>query len=257
MVTGPVDDLLGRLADRLGHRQQAREHFDQAVAQAERLGALVWLRSTLAVRGRAGDLERSRSLARRLGLATGSGAGSGDEWRLLRDGPQWRLEAGAETVALADIRGLHYLRQLVSAPGAEIAALDLVAGGPGLQSAPSEPLLDAETRTAYRARLAGLEQHLDDADQTGDAVRAAALEAERVALVAELRAATGLGGRPRRHSAEAERARVNATRALATALSRLETGAPLAAGHLRASLRTGGRFRYQPAAGGPQRWRVS
>jgi hypothetical protein len=74
--------------------------------------------------------------------------------------------------------------------------------------------------------------------------------------VAELRRATGLGGRPRRYGDEAERARVNATRALRTVLARIESAAPLAGAHLRASLRTGGHFRYQPAPGGPQRWRV-
>ncbi|GAA2587992.1 hypothetical protein GCM10010435_77920 [Winogradskya consettensis] len=253
MVTGPVDDLLGRLAGRLGRAGEARAHLDRAVAQEERLGALPWLCATLAARGRPGDRERARSLAARLGLAVAPG----DEWRLLRDGDDWFLEAGAETVRLRDVRGLHYLRTLVSSPGSEIAALDLVSGGAGLTAPPGEPVLDAGARNAYSARLVTLEEHLDEADRAGDAVRASEVAVERAALVAELRAATGLGGRPRLQSAEAERARVNATRALSTVLSRLEKVTPLAAGHLRASLRTGSHFRYQPAAGGPRRWRVS
>ncbi|GAA2486731.1 hypothetical protein [Winogradskya humida] len=253
MVTGPVDDLLGRLAGRLGRAGEAREHLDRAVVQEERLGALPWLCVTLAVRGRPGDRERARSLAARLGVAVAPG----DEWRLLRDGDDWFLEAGAETVRLRDVRGLHYLRTLISSPGSEIAALDLVSGGAGLTAPPGEPVLDAGARGAYRARLATVEERLDEADRAGDATRASELAAERAALVAELRAATGLGGRPRLQSAEAERARVNATRALGTVLSRLDKVTPLAAGHLRASLRTGSHFRYQPAAGGPRRWRVS
>jgi hypothetical protein len=252
-VTGPVDDLLGRLAVRLGRPAEARDHLDRAVAQEERLGALPWLCATLAVRGQPGDQERARSLGARLGIAVAPG----DEWRLVRDGDDWCLAAGAEVARLRDVRGLHYLRRLVSSPGSDIAALDLVAGGSGLILPPSEPVLDTGTRTAYRARLAALEERLGEADRAGDVNRSAELTAERTALVAELRAATGLGGRPRRQSAEAERARVNATRALGTVLSRLETVAPLAAGRLRASLRTGSRFRYQPVSGGPRQWRVS
>jgi hypothetical protein len=325
MITGPVDDYLGRLSRRLGeaaneptssgtggarHFAQAMEHFDRAVAQEERLGMLPWLAATLKVRGRGGDKERAAKLADRLyadksgdGSASwvggrrpgglggtekadeingrpGSGAGAPDggaavrdggvgardggaaapdggaDWRLERDGDDWRLVAGSESVRLNDVRGLHYLRTLLAAPGREIPALDLVAGGAGLRVPVGEPVLDATARATFRQRLDTLESQLDAADRRGDVRAAERLDAERTALVAELRRAGGLGGRPRRQSAEAERARVNATRALQTVLTRLEVAAPLAAAHLRASLHTGNRFRYQPAPGGPARWRV-
>jgi hypothetical protein len=262
-VTGPVDDLLGRLARRLGRAAEARAHLDRAVAQEERLGALPWLCATLVARGDRGDRDRAKSLAARLGIALArpdatspTGEPGEDEWRLVHDGDDWLLEAGAEAVRLRDVRGLRYLRTLVSFPGREIAALDLVSGGSGLRVPTGEPILDGQARAAYRARLAALEERLEESDRAGDADRAATLTAERNALIAELRSATGLGGRPRGRSTEAERARVNATRALGTVLSRLEAVAPLAAAHLRASLRTGSHFRYQPATGGPRRWRV-
>ncbi|MBT0768180.1 AAA family ATPase [Kineosporia sp. J2-2] len=266
-VTGPVDDLLGRLAQRLGLTAPALAHLDDAVAQEERLGALPWLAATLAVRGRPGDAERARSLAARLGIRLAPAAGvpapptvptvPTDEWRLWRDGDDWHLEAGTERARLRHLRGLGYLRMLVSSPGQEIPALDLVAGEAGLRVPESDPVLDAQARGAFRDRLRTLEDALDRADRAGDPARAATVTAERDALVAELRRATGTGGRSRRHTSEAERARVNVTRALATVLGRLETAAPLAAAHLRASLRTGGRCRYQPAPGGPGRWRVT
>ncbi|GAB6897662.1 P-loop NTPase family protein [Kineosporia succinea] len=266
LVTGLVDDLLGRLATRLARPLEARAHLDRAVAQAERLGALGWLGAILQARGAPGDRERARELAVRLGFGdvradadadTGTGTEGTDEWRLTREGDAWLLEADGETARLRDIRGLHYLRLLVSAPGREIPALDLVAGGAGLRTSAPDPVLDAPAREAYRARLAALEAELDDADRTGDAPRATHLTTERDALIAELRSASGLSGRPRRPGAEAERARVNATRALGTALGRLDPLAPRAAAHLRASLRTGGHFRYQPTGAGPRRWRVS
>ena len=252
-ITGPVDDRLGRLASRLGRSEAALEHFDQAVALEERLGALTWLTATLAARGRRGDKERSQSLAERLGIVTVFA----NEWTLLRQGDDWHLEAGAETARLRHVRGLSYLRTLVAAPGQEIAALDLVADGAGLVVPPGDDVLDATARNVYQARLAVLEAQLDETDRAGDATQAQALTAERDALVCQLRTATGIGGRPRQQTAEAERARVNATRALGTVLNRLETVAPLAAAHLRASLRTGAYFRYQPSSTGPQRWRVT
>jgi hypothetical protein len=74
--------------------------------------------------------------------------------------------------------------------------------------------------------------------------------------VGELKRAAGLAGRARGHNAEAERARVNATRAIRTVLTRLESLTPVTAAHLRASVRTGSYFRYEPADGGPARWQV-
>ncbi|MFI7608261.1 AAA family ATPase [Micromonospora sp. NPDC049366] len=269
-ITGPVDDYLGRLAAHLGRRDEAAAHFDRAVAQEERLGALPWLASTLAARGRSGDVARAHAIADGLGLPAPDGVAvtpeapgpptvehtGGDVWRLWRDGDDWVLEAGSERARLRDMRGLHHLRILLANPGREITALDLVAGGAGLVTSPPEPVLDATARLAYRRRLDELAQQLDAADRAGDVRYAARLTAERNALLAELRRAAGLGGRPRRQGAEAERARVNATRALRTLLARVEPYAPIAAAHLRASLRTGTHFRYQPAAGGPASWQV-
>jgi hypothetical protein len=54
----------------------------------------------------------------------------------------------------------------------------------------------------------------------------------------------------------AERARVNATRTLRATIERIAPAAPLAAAHLRGSVRTGTACRYQPAPGGPSRWHV-
>lgn len=271
-ITGPVDDYLGRLAIRLDRPDLAVSHLDEAAMLEQRIGALPWLAGTLAARARAltvrdregdlpraeEDLRRARSIAERLGIktVTTSPAPSADEWLLQRDGDDWLLEAGTETARLRDGRGMDYLRALLAAPGQEIAALDLVAGGAGLRVPDGDPLLDDTARAAYRQRLRTLDDQLAGADRTGDAGRARDINAERTALLAELRRAGGLGGRPRGHGGEAERARVNATRALRAAVGRVEAAAPLAGAHLRASLRTGRFMRYQPAPDGPARWNV-
>ncbi|MFF3753745.1 hypothetical protein ACFYYH_25300 [Streptomyces sp. NPDC002018] len=274
-ITGPVDDYLGRLAGRLGRTEAALGHLTDAATSARRLGALPWLARTLTARAeilartggpdrrdRAGqDLGRARSIAERLGmrglLATLPPAGPpADAWWLVREGPEWRLEADGETARLPDGRGLHYLRALLAAPGQEIPALDLVAGGAGLRVPEGDPVLDDTARAAYRRRLAVLDDRLDAADRAGDTEAATAVQAERGALLAELRRASGLGGRQRTQGGEAERARVSATRSVWAVVKRVEAVAPLAGAHLRASLRTGRFFRYHPAPGGPAHWHV-
>jgi len=118
------------------------------------------------------------------------------------------------------------------------------------------PVLDAAARSAYRRRLADLDAAAGAADRSGDADRSALVQAERAALLAELGRATGLAGRPRRAGRDAERARVNVTKAIRGTVDRIAVTAPLAAAHLSASLRTGHRPRYEPAPGGPARWRL-
>jgi hypothetical protein len=60
----------------------------------------------------------------------------------------------------------------------------------------------------------------------------------------------------RRTTTESERARVNVTRTLRTAVGRISAAAPRAGAHLQASIRTGLACRYDPAPGGPSRWNV-
>jgi hypothetical protein len=166
------------------------------------------------------------------------------------------LTAGPEVARLPDSRGLRYLRALLAAPGREISALDLAAGGAGLREARPEPSLDTAAREAYRRRLSELDAELDRADSTGDPQLAQRTEDERQALLAELRRGSGLGGRPRPLAAEDERARVNVTRTLRSAVDRIASVAPAAGAHLASSIRTGRACRYEPAPGGPTRWHV-
>ena len=271
-VTGPVSRYLGLLAHRLDRPADALAHLDRALAWEEETGALPGLARTLAARAEVlaarsdqghrdraeTDRRRARSIAERLGLRMlfDSLTPPADEWRLERDGSDWLLEAGSERARLRDGRGLHYLRDLLAAPGRDIAALDLVAGGAGLRASDTGPVLDAVGRDAYRARLAALDAQLDTADRIGDPRKAEAARVERDALLDQLRRGSGLGGRPRSMDIEAERARVNVTRTLRAAVERIAIDAPRAAAHLDSCLHTGRLCRYQPGPGGPTRWHV-
>ena len=269
---GPVSHYLGLLAARMDRAGDAARHFEEAIELEQQIGALPYLAHSLG--GLAGALtlgagaidagrasehrRRAREIAERVGMTVllERLVPPADEWTLARDGEDWLLEAGDERARLRDSRGLHYLRALLAAPGREIRALDLVADGAGLAGSGMGPVLDAAARDAYRARLDALTAGLDAADRAGDRTAAEQMEAERAAVLAELRRATGLGGRDRVVAREAERARVNVTRTLRSTIERVAAVAPRAAAHLRASIRTGAACRYEPAPGGPSRWHV-
>ena len=111
--------------------------------------SLVGLTAALAARDDAGDAaqasqyrRRARQVAERLGMTAllQRPVPPADEWTQTRDGEDWLLEAGEEGARLRDGRGLHYLRALLAAPGQEVRALDLVAGGAGLAASGMIPL---------------------------------------------------------------------------------------------------------------------
>ncbi len=271
-TAGPVSHYLGLLAAALGRQDEAAGLFCEAAALARQAGALpslahahAGLADALTARAGPGDTQaaeeqrrQARAIAEQLGMtvllaALGPPAG---RWRLRRDGADWLLDAGNEHARLRDARGLHYLRALLATPGREIPALDLAAGGAGVHPRTAGPAIDEQARAAYRRRLDILAAELEAADRAGDAGRGRQLEAERQALLAELRRATGLAGRSRDLSPEAERARVNVTRTLRATVARITEMAPAAGAHLQASIRTGRACRYQPEAGGPASWDV-
>jgi hypothetical protein len=68
------------------------------------------------------------------------------------------------------------------------------------------------------------------------------------------RAATGLGGRPRRAGGSAERARVAVRKAIAATLAQIERREPGVARLLRDSVRTGMVCRYEPNPDHPVTW---
>lgn len=107
---------------------------------------------------------------------------------------------------------------------------------------------DARARAAYKQRLAELDADLAEAEQWNDTERATRLRAEKDFLVHELAAATGLGGRPRRLGSETERARVNVTRAIRSAIDRIRERLPQGAAYLDQTIHTGTRCVYRPPA---------
>lgn len=247
MLLGPAaywraaDDFLGLLALTAGWDDQAVAHLRAAQDCHDRAGALPWsaanrvaLAGVLARRDRAGDrsmavqlLAEADAVARRLdsrplrdrsaavhaGLDFGaarhrratdprsealgpppdSGRPSetvGPPARFVREGGLWTLEFAGFSVLIDDLRGLHYLRELLARPDTERPAHELA----------------------------------------GDGVPAS--------------------------TAQRERARLNVTRAIRSALQRITEHHPLLGQHLRACVRTGQTCVYSPDPAAPPMWRL-
>jgi tetratricopeptide (TPR) repeat protein len=191
--------------------------------------------------------------------------------RFAREGEYWTIAYGGRTMRLRDVKGLRYLALMLSAPGSELHVLELVAGSEGLPggappagladnglrpSRPADlgPMLDPRARDEYRTRLEELRADLEEARQFADDERAVRLELEIDALVEELARAAGLGGRDRRTSSAAERARVSVTKAIRTAIRMIDKESPALADHLDAAIHTGRFCSYAPPGEAPPRW---
>jgi hypothetical protein len=162
----------------------------------------------------------------------------------------WSVGLDGTNVHLPDLKGLWHLRELVSRPFEFVSALELVGASTDdpIPRSDTGPMLDREALRQYRRRLAALDDELDAAVLDDDVERRDELGAERAALIAELKRATGLGGRPRRSGSPAEKARLNVTRTIRHAISELSAKVPELAAHLDDSIVTGVSCCYEPRA---------
>jgi tetratricopeptide (TPR) repeat protein len=179
-----------------------------------------------------------------------------------RDGNWWTFVHGHTSVRLADTKGFRYLAMLLERPGIERHALDLVDGVEGVGDVDRRTLgdagalVDAKARAAYRRRVEQLRADIEDALGAGMLESAEALQAELDTLVAQLAAAFGLGGRDRKAASAAEKARLNVTRALRSAIARVVDALPEGGAVLDRRVRTGMYCAYGPEDDDPVRWIV-
>jgi hypothetical protein len=150
----------------------------------------------------------------------------------------WQASFGGRTAYLRDAKGLHDLATLLARPGVDVPAVELA--GTDLGAAPAEPVLDRAALTAYRQRLAVLDEQLESSQRP-------ALVEERAQLLAELRRATRPGGASRSLGpTTAERARKAVTARIRDAIRRIQEVLPAFGTHLDRAVRTGTACRYDP-----------
>jgi tetratricopeptide (TPR) repeat protein len=248
----------GVAAAAVGRTDDAREWLAQALAVHRRLGARTWEAETsvelAALDPAAGHAERAARLAAELGLGgvlarlaalPAPAPPATADAELLRDGELWRVRFRGSAAHLPDLKGLADLAALLARPGSDVHVLDLA--GAGLHERNAGTLLDAAARAAYRRRLAELDDDLAVASAHQDLGAVPRLERERAALIAELRRAAGLGGRPRSlGSGTTERARKAVTARLREAIGRVGAVLPELGAHLDRSVLTGTTCRYEP-----------
>ena len=257
-TTGDLDRAVTHLRTAV-QRNLALAHWPAVVASRRRLAEV------LALRGGPTDAETARveSLlahdeARTLGIPftrTGTPA-PGDEQGTAavctRRGRKWQVSLGDRTVLVDHGVGMFHLAVLTSNPGEEIPALDLVTGlaALGKAAAPpalsSQPVLDRTAIREYRGELDRLREAVEELEEAGDGERADRARLERDWLLAQLAGSVGLGGRPRRFTDGAERARIAVGKAVRRAVLRISATDEVVGDHLRQSIHTGMRCSYRP-----------
>jgi hypothetical protein len=191
-----------------------------------------------------------------------------------REGEVWSFQFEGRTVRVRDSKGVRLLAQMLAHPGLELDALQLDRGA---ESAPASsartgaipaelsvddpragtgPALDETAKSAYRRRVDDLREELDEAERFNDPERVARAREEMDFIARELSSAVGLGGRDRPQAAAAERARVNVTRAVKTAIRRLSVQDVSIGAELRATVQTGRYCSYRPDPRRPIDWKV-
>jgi hypothetical protein len=248
-------------------RRRAAELLEQTAASCEDMGLGIMLARIAPLQ------ERLRTTA--TAASATQTAADAIVTTLRRIGDVWMIDDGGVRLHISDGRGIRLLAQLLVRPGREIHSLDLVAAVDrttvARSAAPSEgresgpaiglqrgagPALDAAAKRAYRARIATLDEEIVEAVRHGDTRRAARARSEREFVARELDHATGRGGRDRESGSHAERARVNVTRAIRTAIKRIAGYDPDLGGELEAAVRTGAFCAYEPDPLRPRRWRI-
>jgi hypothetical protein len=189
-----------------------------------------------------------------------------------RRGDIWTIGPPGHQIQLRDAKGLTHIARLLGAPHVEFHALDLVGGagagdggaaaaaaGAGIElrargDSDAGPVLDSQAKQAYRRRVSELQEEIDEAESFNDPERAARAREELAFVARELSSAVGLHGRDRKSGSDAERARVNVTRAIRTALKRVSEHDAVLGRKLGTAIRTGTFCVYEPVPGEEPVW---
>ncbi len=269
---GAVSRYLGLLAATAGRDEEAEAWLRAACLQNRAMEARPWtawsehdLAEVLARRGALAEAEALRGSARETarslrlspllarleahepapGVAKPRPAPRSAT--LERSGARWSLTLDAQTWTLPDRRGMAMIARLVTTPGEEVHALELISGS---AQAPREAqpgaVLDARAKAELGGRLRDLRGALAEAEADGDTRAAQRARAELEALEEELSSALGLGGRSRKHGSAAERGRVAVTIAIRRTIETISAQSPEVAAHLGRSVKTGLFCSYDP-----------
>ena len=167
-----------------------------------------------------------------------------------RGGPGgfWSLAYAGREVQLPDAVGLQYLWVLVQHPGRPLSLATLCAAATGRPSAPygGDELIDDEGLATLKARATELAGEIGEARGAGDMQSAESLTEELRAVTAQVQAAQGLAGRPRKLGDRSDSLRTSVQKAIERAVGKIRAHHPKLADHFAASVTTGQEVTYAP-----------
>jgi len=201
-----------------------------------------------------------------------------EETCFLRQGDYWKIRHQGQTTLLKSMRGFHCLVCLLRSPGREfhvselmvclleIPAVSAAAGTGGNRPENGNrgsasglnggiPILDAQAKAEFKGRLNELRLELEEAEHFNDTGRAAEVQEELNVIAQNLATAIGLGGRDRKASSEAERARCAVTKRIKQAVKKIGDTMPALGQHLNATIKTGYFCSYSPHPDHTVHWR--
>ncbi len=194
-----------------------------------------------------------------------------EESLFLRQNDYWTIRYHGHAALLKSTRGLHYLAVLLRDPGREFHVRELLAR-PIDVSTPTAavaanrrvrgglyagvPVLDGQAKAEYKCRVNDLQQDLNQAERFNDLQRKTKVKNELQAIADHLASAVGLGGRDRKTSSDAERARSAASKCIKQAIQKIGEAIPSLGYHLAARVKTGYFCSYNPHPDRPVAWKL-
>jgi hypothetical protein len=190
-----------------------------------------------------------------------------EESLLLRQSDYWIIRYHGHTALLKSTRGLQCLALLLSDPGREFHVRELLARPRDASTVAvaaygrvtglfaGVPVLDAQAKTEYKRRLNELRQDLNEAERFKDPERKTEVQNELQTIMDSLASAVGLGGRDRKSSSDAERARSAVTKSIRKAIRKIGEAIPSLGYHLATRIKTGYFCSYNPRPDRPVAWK--
>jgi hypothetical protein len=182
----------------------------------------------------------------------------------------WVVRYHGCSALLKSTRGLHYLAVLLHDPWREFHVRELLACplDPSTLAAAAAvyqyvtgrlgagvPVLDAQAKAECKCRLNELRQELSEAERFNDSQRKTEAQNEIQAIADYLASAMGLGGRDRKTSSDAERARSAVTKCIRNAIQKIGHAIPSLGYHLAGRINTGYFCSYTPHPERPVNWK--
>jgi hypothetical protein len=203
-------------------------------------------------------------------LADGSSLATRGRSLFSRQNDYWIIRYHSHAALLKSTLGLRYLAALLREPGREFHVRELLARPTGVSTPAAPivanrrvtgglragvPMLDAQAKADLKSRLNDLRHELNEAERFNDFHRKTEAQNELQAISKYLASAVGVGGRDRKSSSDAERARSAVTKCIKKAIEKIGDAIPSLGCHLATRIKTGYFCSYNPHLDRPVAWK--